>query len=179
MEKEVFDQPQQNNMNSKNITITYGLVTALAMIVIGLILYFSNVSMTSWTQYLVFAVFLAGGISACMAFGKSRQGEVTFGNVFGAGFRMVAFTTIVMVGWGIITYFVLPEMKEKALEAAQESMMKQNIGADQIELSLEMSRKYYFPFMMMGIVFNYLLIGVLFSLIGAALTKKNKNPQPF
>lgn len=176
---EIFEQPDNQQVNSKSITLTYGLITTLAMIALSLIIHFMNISATSWPSYLLYVIYFIGIFMACKAFAKSRNGNVTYGNVFGAGFKMVAFTTLLMVLWSIISIYIFPEMKDQALEAAQTKMLEQGVSEEQMEMSIDMTRKFFTPFLIMGAIFNYLIAGVIFTLISAAIVKKNKNPQPF
>lgn len=160
--------------NSKGLSMNYGLLTGLAMVVYSLVLYFTNVSMTSWLNYVVLAIFLVGVLLFCVAYGKRKDHEVTFGNVFKAGFRMVALTTLVMLAWAIIAILVFPEMKEKSLEATQQQLVKQKMSAEKIEETMTMTRDKYTLLTVMVVMFSNLFYGVVFSLIGAAITKKNK-----
>lgn len=176
---EILEQETNSDTNSKSITLTYGLITALALIVFSIISQLMNVEMQSWINYLVYVIYLVGVILACQAFSKSRDGNVTFGNVFGAGFKMVAFTTLIMVIWTVVSIYIFPEIKDRALEAAQTKMLEQGIDEDQMEMSLNMTRKSFTLFLTIGAIFNYLIAGIIFALIGAATAKKNKQPQPF
>ena len=49
---------------------------------------------------------------------------------------------------------------------------------EQINMALDMTRKYFNVFMVAGIVFGTLFIGAIFSLIGAAVAKKKKGGSP-
>jgi len=176
---EIFDQQEPVAKSAKSITLTYGLVTALAMIVLSLVLLFLDLGTKSWLNYLIYLIYAIGVFLACRAFTASRNGFVTFGNVFGAGFRMVAFTTLLMVVWSIISIYVFPEIKDKALQEAQIQMLENGTSEEQIEMGLEMTRKFFTPVLIMGAVFSYLIVGVVFSLLSAAIVKKNKIQTPF
>lgn len=168
--------PQQQD-KSKGLNLAYGLVTGLAMVIFGLALHFTNVSMGSWLNFIILAIYLAGVVLFCMAYGKSKDHFVTFGAVFKAGFRMVAFTTLIMLAWTIIAIFLFPEMKEKALEYSQQQLVERKMTAEQIEQSMKMTRDNYTLGVVMYVMASNLFFGVIFSLIGAAITKKNKQPQ--
>lgn len=176
MDNTIFEDRQVPE-GSKSLSISYGLLTGLAMVAYSLMLHFTNVSMTSWLNYVVLAIFLVGVLLFCLAYGKSKDHYVTFGNVFKAGFRMVALTTLVMLAWAIIAILVFPEMKEKSLEATQQQLVKQKMSAEKIEETMTMTRDKYTLLTVMVVMFSNLFYGVVFSLIGAAITKKNKNQQ--
>jgi phosphatidylglycerophosphate synthase len=154
--------------------MTYGLLTGLAMVVYSLILYFANVPLTAWYSYLILVIFLIGVLLFCVAYSKSKAHEVTFGSVFKAGFRMVAFTTLIMLAWTIISIFAFPEMKEKVLEESYQMMVQKKIPAKQIEESMQMTRDKYTLITTMGVMFSNLFYGVVFLLIGSAIAKKKK-----
>lgn len=156
----------------------YGLVTAIALIVVGLILYLTDLSFESWSQWVTYAVFLVGIIMNATAFSKANDHYVTFGNVFSSGFKASAIITLIMIAWGFIMMAIFPEMKEKGMEMARESMEKRGSTEEQIEQGMEMTRNYFTVFMVGGILFGYMFFGAIFSLIGAAIAKKKGELPP-
>lgn len=172
MDNTVFEQTPAPE--TKGLGMIYGLLTGLVMIIYSLILHFSNVSMGSWLNFVVLAIFLAGVVAFCLAYGKSMNNQVTFGMVFKAAFRMVALTTLLMVAWALIAIFVFPEMKEKALEYSRQAMVEKKLSATQIEESMKFTRDKYTLLTTMMVMFSNLFYGVVFSLVGAAITKKDK-----
>jgi hypothetical protein len=160
----------------KNTHFIYGLVTALAMIVLGVVLHIADLSFEPWVQWVTYLVMLVGIILNAIAFSKANNHNVTFGNVFSSGFKATALIIIIMIVWSFISMMLFPEIKEKAIEMAREKMEAQGGSEEAIEMGIEMTQKYFTAFMIGGIVGGFLFFGAIFSLIGAAIAKKN--PQP-
>ncbi|RYZ38208.1 MAG: DUF4199 domain-containing protein [Sphingobacteriales bacterium] len=113
--------------SSRRLGLVYGLLTGIAMVVFSLVLYFTHVSMDSWLNYMVLVIFVLGVVAFCIAYGRSQHQNVSFGMVFKAGFRMVAFTTLIMLAWAVLAIFVFPEMKEQSLEATRQLAIAQKM----------------------------------------------------
>ncbi|MBD0331998.1 MAG: DUF4199 domain-containing protein, partial [Chitinophagaceae bacterium] len=97
---------------------------------------------------------------------------VTFGDLFSYGFKATAAFTAIFVLFLILSSFLFPEFKEKALEAAREEMENRNRNDEQVEKALDMVSKYFWVFAIGGTVLAFVIVGAIGSLIGAAITKK-------
>lgn len=160
-------------MEKKNTHIAYGLITGVISVVVSLIIYMTGIAFKPGMQYVAEIPLLAGIIMNAIAFSKANDGFVTFGNVFGSGFKMAMIVSLVMIVWSIISIFVFPEMKVKAMEVARTEMAKNpKVTDDQIEMSINLMKKYWNAFMIAGIVFSTLLYGAIFALIGGLVAKK-------
>lgn len=162
----------------KNTHMMYGFITAIVMVILGVILYITNLSFKPGMQYIVYIPFLIGIIMNASAYSKANNADVTFGNVFSSGFKASAIITIVSIVWSIIFIMIFPEMKEKAFEMARQQMEAKNMSEEQMDQAVEMTKKFFTPFMIAGVLFMYMLAGAIFSLIGAAIAKKNPRPTP-
>lgn len=170
------------NLSAKrgnSLAMTYGLATAIILIVVGLLIHFLNLEGRSGLQYLSFLIYIAAIILFCIAYSKQQDGNVTFGNIFGKAFRMVALVTIIMIAWGFLSNYIFPDMKEHAIEAARKQMEGKGYDEDKIDDVLEMTKKSYFLFMIMGMIFGFVFSGVIGALIGSLVAKKNNNRTPF
>lgn len=165
-------------MEKKQTHIMYGFLTALAMIIVNIVLYIAGLSFEPWAQYVTYIPFLIGIIMNAMAFSKANDEYVTFGNVFGSGFKASSIIALTMLVWSFIFLMIFPEMKEKGMEMARESMAKRQLSDEQIDQGLEMSRKYFTVFMVAGVIFSTLFFGAIFSLLGAAIAKKKGDNRP-
>lgn len=165
-------------MEKKQTHIMYGLITALALIALNLIIHLADVEDPTWTQWISYTIFLIGVLINAFAFSKANDNYVTFGNVFSSGFKASAIITLISIAWLFIFMWLFPEMKEKGFEIARKSMEKKNMDEEQIEQALVMTKKYYNVFMVGAVVFSYMFIGALSSLIGAAIVKKKGEVPP-
>lgn len=161
----------------KKITthFTKGLIIGLILVAIGILFQVFNIY-DRWIQWLVLALYCFAIIWACISFSSDMDGEVTFGKVFGHGFKTAAIVTLISIAAFIITYLIMPEVKDKALEIARAEMEKNpKMTEEMIDKALEMTKKFFLPFGIMGSLFSYALFGAIASLIGAAVAKKNPN----
>jgi len=158
---------------------TYGLIAGVLMAVFTLALYLAGLWMKPWAQYVSYIPFLVLIILNAMAYSKANDHYVSFGNVFGSCFKASVIVVLISIVWAFLMVFIFPEMKEKGIEMAREQMAKNpDLSDEQIDMSLEMTRKYWNVFMIAGALFINLVYGAVFSLIGAALAKKKGNRMP-
>lgn len=157
----------------KQTHLMYGLVTAIVMVVLSTVLYVMNLSFKPGMQYVTYIPFLIGVILNAVAFSKANDANVTYGNVFGSGFKMSALVTIIILVWSFISMMIFPEMATKGMELARQSMMEKNMSEEQIDKAMTFMESHFKLFMVIGVVFWTILFGAIFSLIGAAVAKKN------
>jgi hypothetical protein len=164
-------------MEKKNTHITYGLLTGAVSIIVGLILYLTNLSFKPGIQYVSYIPFLIGVVLNAIAFSKANDGYVTFANVFGSCFKASMIISLVIVLWSLVAMYIFPEMKEKIMTAAREQMLKNpKITDEQADMSINMMKKYWTVLSLAGGIFYGLFFGALFSLVGAGIAKKKGAP---
>ena len=165
-------------MEKKQTHIMYGFISGIAMVIISLILYVTGQTFKTGMSYIAYVPFVIGVILNGIAYSKANDGFVTFGNIFGSCFKTSMIVAIVVVFWSIISMFIFPEMKDKAIEYARETMAKNPTRTDEaMDMSINVMKKYFNAFMIAGALFGTLFYGAIFSLIGAAVGQK-KGPQP-
>jgi Na+/H+ antiporter NhaC len=153
-----------------------GLIIAGLLIVVSLVTSMTAGSASrpggGWITYLI----LIGGIVFFVyQYGKAKNNYTTFGDLFSYGFKTTAIITLVFVVFLIVLSFIYPELKEKSLEAAREQAESQKGVSDaDMERSLEMVKKYFWVVVIGGMILFFAIFGVIGSLIGAAITKKEK-----
>lgn len=165
-------------MNQITTPTAKGLVLSLILIVIAMGIYFSGIRMDSGIQYLGYLVFCIGIILCILQYGKQINHVSTFGNYFSHGFKISAIVTVIMIIYVVVFFLLFPEAKDKAMDEARKSMESKNIPEEQINQGIEMTRKFFMPFLIGATLIGYLLFGAVASLIGAAITKKNPNNFP-
>ena len=151
-----------------------GVLISLVVIVLGVAGYIAGVSMQSWYSWTVNCILFILITIACIYFAKQKNGFVTFGNIFSHGFKTTAIIALIMVAYTLLSLTVIfPDMKEKAMEAAQKSMEDRgNMTDDQIETAMNFTRIYFLVFAIFGAMIGTLIFGLIASLIGAAVAKK-------
>ena len=157
--------------------INAGIILFLVLAVYSLILHLSNLQsneVLSWLSYLI----IIGGIAIfVIRYAKDSDGHVTFGNLFGYGFKICAVLTVFFIAFMVLFYLIFPEYKEQLLEVATEKALKRSKGKDteNVLKGMEMFKRFFWVGLIAGIMFSFALLGVIGSLIGAALSKKNPN----
>ena len=159
--------------------VTVGTVLSLIIIVWSIVVYLTGLYMQTWSQYVGLVILVGGILYAVLNHGKEKNNEVTFGNLFGFGFKVAAVATCLVILYSILSGYIFPEAKQKMIEIAKEkALANPNANQEQVEKGMEMFEKNYNLFIVIFIVFWYLVIGVITSLIGAAIAKKTQ-PTPF
>jgi hypothetical protein len=169
---------KQDNTFIKS-TMTYGLITGVALILYTLLLYSTNnLLRENFLLSLMNYLILIGGIVAGTRSYRDRalQGYITYSKALGYGVVMSIFTGIVL---GIFTYLLYtmidPGLMEKSMAMIQEEMLKQGIEPGRVESISKMQRQIRSPFMMLiGSVLTYAFLGLIFSLVTSAFLQKNK-----
>ena len=154
---------------------TKGLLLGLVLIIIALITYFSGIKMNSGIQWLGYIILLLGIIFCIAQYGKQINYASTFGNYFAHGFKISAIVTIIMLIYVVVFILLFPEFKDKAMEEARKNMQSKNLTEEQMDKTIEISRKFFMTFLIGATLIGYLFFGVIASLIGAAITKKDPN----
>jgi hypothetical protein len=151
-----------------------GLTVSLILIVFNLVLYFTKLYTQSWVQWCALALLLGGIIWAVVNNANEKDHRVTFGNLFAFGFKVAAVITCIMLLYTVLSGFLFPDVKEKIIEMSrQQALARPGADEDQVDKGMEIFAKNYTLFLVIGLIFWNLVIGVIASLIGAAVSKKN------
>ncbi|HYJ38323.1 MAG TPA: DUF4199 domain-containing protein [Chitinophagaceae bacterium] len=158
--------------------IQSGLIITVVLAIYGLIIYISDLYSQQWLSYLTYFLLCLMIIIAVINYAKSKNGLVTFGQAFMWGFKTTAIVILFYAVYSIIFLLIFPEFKDKLIQITREGMEKQNTPDDQMETALSMMDRMFYLFMFLGLIFFFLLFGVIGSLLGAAFAKK-KPISPF
>lgn len=158
-----------------------GTLIALILIVIGLATYFTGQTQNKAVGSIGMILYLVAIAYSTILYAKQNNGNVTFGNAFADGFKTSAAATALFVVYTFLAVkFIMPDLADLSLEQARKGMEeKNNLTPEQIEQSLAMVKKFFIPFAIGGALFIYLILGLIASLIGAAIAKKNPEVSPF
>jgi hypothetical protein len=171
----------------RNTAITYGALTGLVTIVIGLLSYVAGLSdpakqqgALGWINLLIiFGVIISG---LALAVRKHRDQElgsyITFGRAFGVGFlTMLVFSLIYAVWSYLFLNFIATDMLELSKQASIDSMVeKRGMTIDQAEAAINnpILKLFMTPVVSSIIRFVFFLFtGTIFALIFAAIMRKS------
>jgi formate hydrogenlyase subunit 3/multisubunit Na+/H+ antiporter MnhD subunit len=159
--------------------IVAGLIIAAILVVYSILLQFMGLSQNQSMGWISYIILLGGIIVFVNLYGKAKDHQVTFGNLFSYGFKATAIITLIMVLFILIFFIVFPEYKEKMIESMREGMEQQGtMSDDQIDDFMEKFQNSFLLISAGGVLFMYLVLGAIGSLIGAAITKKQPR-SPF
>lgn len=158
--------------------ITAGLLIAALLVIYSIIVNFMGVSANAGVSLIQYAIIIGGLIFVINQYGKSKNNQVSFGNLFAFGFKTTAVFTIISIAFTVVFFLLFPEMKEKTFELAREQMEKnEDITDEQIDQALQMSRRFFWVGVVGGSMIFLIIIGAIGSLLGAAFAKKRpQNP---
>jgi hypothetical protein len=152
-----------------------GVITAIVMITITLITYYSGLPANSPFQYLIYAVYAIGIIWTLIAYKNSAVFTDKFGAKFNQGFRCFIIVTLLMVAFTGIFSKLHPEFAEESAKMYKQEMLlnaKDKTPAD-IDADVARYKKGYTLALVYGSIFGYLIIGtVITALISVLLTRR-------
>jgi len=158
-------------------TLTYGVLTAIGLIMISLMIYLFDLSGITWLSYLAYVVLLAGIILGTIKYRNDDLGGfITYGKALGFGTLVSVFAAFISGVFMYIFYqYLAPDAMEQIRQAAEEAVINANPNVTDQELDLVL--RFTSPLVMFisGLFFTT-LIGFIFSLASAAFIQK-KDPQ--
>ena len=162
-------------VEKKSIThFAAGLVIAAILIIYSLALTFMDLTANRSLSLVSTLFLLLGIVFFILQFGKSVNHTATFGELFSFGFKATAIATLIVIAFQVLFFLIFPEYKEKIFEMSREQMLKQNaqLSDAQMDQALDITKKFFWPFLIGGALFINMIVGAIASLIGASITKK-------
>lgn len=154
-----------------------GVVLSLILMVVSLIGGFAHVQFETWFKWIPTIVQVVVMIIFCIQYGKQQTDGVTFGKVFGYGFKVALVVSVLMTIYALISIlFIFPEFTDQTLQQARATMeAKGTYTEDQIDQGLAMTKKFMQPVPLAIFAFlGSLIVGTIAALLGGAFTKKSE-----
>ncbi len=163
--------------NTTKVVIKWALIYVVTAIVVIFLYQFSNLSLNSPVRYLSNIPFIAFLLLAQKEFKEQQGGYIKFGEAFSAGFKYALFAGLILaVFMYIYVGFVNPELLAKSVEEQRDKMMEKNgLSSEQVDTAIEVSKKYGAIIASVSQVIGSAIFGVIISLIGAAIFKKERS----
>ena len=153
-------------------TTTKGIVIGLLLIVVSLLIYLLKLENPT-LQWIPNGILVLGIVLSISQYGKQIDYNSTFGNYFSHGFKIAALVTIIMILYLVVFMNIFPEFKDRAIDLAKKQMEeKKGMSQDQVDKAIDMTRKFFTLFLVLGTLIWDLILGAIGALIGAAITKK-------
>ena len=172
-----------NEKQSSMLTtsLNYGAMLGVALILVSVILYITELSFENWAQWLSYIV-ITGGLYffAVQYRDKELNGTISYGQALGFSVLVALFAGVISSFYSyLFVSFIDPDFVEQMLAVAEQKMIEQGgVSDDQIEMIMDQQRKMMTPGMLflfgiLGLVF----MGTIISLITSIFVKKA--PKPF
>ena len=92
-------------------SVMMAIVITLVLIVVNLVVYFTDLWREMWAAYSGFFLLFIAIIWVVIVHGKERENNVTFGRLFGFGFKTAAAVTCLMILYTLLFNVLMPEAK--------------------------------------------------------------------
>ncbi|MFM7218235.1 MAG: DUF4199 domain-containing protein [Bacteroidota bacterium] len=162
------------------VAAVYGVYYGLAVVVSMMTFYLLDIDVKSKVpsiiNYLLMVLFIVIGVKSHRD--QDLNGNISYGGALGTGTLIGAAGGFIVGGFSIILFsFIDPDMTNRILETSREQLLEQGQSEEQVEMALQMARKFMSPawLFVFGIIGNALL-GLFFSLFTSLFLKKDSGP---
>lgn len=167
----------ENEKTESKLYLNYAVITGVIMIVIFVLYYILNLITNPKMGFIPLLIFVGLIIYTQITYAKSLDGNITYGNLFAAGFKTVCAATGIYLVFMILFLWLVPDYKTQMLDFQRQTLITKGMAADQVDTSMAFIKKTFNVFAIGGALLIDLIVGVIAALIGAAIAKKNPKPQ--
>ena len=169
----------KNDVSIWKHSMNYGLIVGFAFIIIAVILYLFDLTNPTISQFVNFLIILVGIVIGTKSYRDNTLGGViSYSKALGAGTLIIFFSSIILAFYTYLFFTVIdPDAVEKIFELSEEKMIEKGMPDEQIEIAIEMTRKFTTPLLIsVMIIFSITFWGFVFSLITSIFLKKAGDP---
>ncbi len=158
------------------VALKWGLILGLVLVAYTLALYLTNTVGDTLPSLLAYPIIVVVLVLAMRDFRALNNGFMSYGEGLTVGVVTAAVSSVLSSIFSYFyTNFIDTGATERAIEKVREKYEEMGMSDDQIETSMEMVQKMQNPVWTLVVgVFFYVLMGLIFSLIIAAIMKKEK-----
>lgn len=166
----------EENQSVFKTSLNAGLLFGLIIVAYSLLLFVTDLAITSqglsWISYIILAV---GIYYAHTQFKNKGDGFMSYGQGLGIGTLTSLFAGILTGIFTVIYTTVIDSgYQQRAMEQARRMLEERGMPDEQIDSALQMSQTFTNPILMMVMSILFMtFLGFIISLIIAAITKKN------
>ncbi|GAB3541351.1 DUF4199 domain-containing protein [Spirosoma fluminis] len=167
--------------STARVALKWGLITGLGLVVYSVILYTLDLTAIPWLGALIYVLLIVGLILGMREYRSANSGYMSYSEGLSIGALLSAIAGFLSSAFSVFyTTIIDPGFQERLYDQMREQMEEQGkLSDEKIDSMMEMTQKFQGP----GItfffgIFWFVLIGVILSLIIAAVMRKNKN-NPF
>ncbi|AUC14836.1 hypothetical protein BTO06_06630 [Tenacibaculum sp. SZ-18] len=170
----------ENQVNSKNIILNYGVIYGIIIVFVNLIIYASGMLFDTTAGFLSLVITALSLITIIVLgikkFKSENQGFLSFGQAIKVGIGIAVLgTLIILVYQQIFNNLIEPEFTQQVLEKTEQALYDAGLSDEQVETQLAIQKKMSGPLISsaMGILF-WTFIGFVISAIGGAIMQKRE-----
>ncbi len=152
-----------------------GAILGAISILFSIIIYVFNLYTVKELNWVSYAIIIGGIIYGNILYANQNGNNVSFGNIFAHGFKTTAVLIVITVAYTLLALKVLfPDMIDKIIDMSRIEMEKNpQLTDEMIEQGISMTKKFFVPFAIGGVLIGTGFMGAIASLIGAGVAKKN------
>ena len=167
---------QQEFSFSKN-ALNVGAVIGLILSVIQLIAYTLNLGESQIFQWIIYIIMIAGISWAVRKYRDVTGGYITYGQSLGFGMLLTLGTSLIFAFTNYLYIkFLNPDFIQYILEQLEITLYESGTPDDQVEMFMNLYNQFLGPgTYAFGLMFNFVIIGLIASLIISIFVK---NPKP-
>ena len=159
-----------------NKAMFWGLITALALMILNTIYYSTDNMFSESLGYLSFVTYIAGIVLATLSYRKSIDQNTPFpySKALGLGVATMFFSSIIMALFIFILYkFIDVGLIDKMITFYEDSLLKSGMKEDMVDQQMMLVKKFLTPALMsLSQVFSLVIYGFIISLITSIFLRK-------
>ncbi len=166
----------EEQASTARTALKYGILTSVAIIIFTTITFVSGQSQNKWLAMVSYLIMIIGIYLAMKEYRETNKGFMSYGEGLGLGSLVSAILGFFSSMFSMFyVRFIDPTIRTQILDKARADMEAQGLDDSQIDHYMELSEKFSSPGIMFAAgVFGFLLLGFIFSLIIAAILRRDK-----
>lgn len=167
---------EQKSSLFKN-ALNWGVIMGIVLVIYSLIMWFIGLSLEKWTNWLSYLFVVVILILATINYrDKVLGGFMSYGQALGFGILVILIGVVISSIYNyIFMTFIDPEIINKMLAMQEEEFLKSGLTDDQIDRTMEMTKKFMTPLVISIMVIPVsVFFGFIITLITSIFLKKEK-----
>lgn len=166
----------EEKTSTARVALKYGLLAAVVTMVYSTILYVAGLGSNRILASLSYVFMIVAIVLAMKDFREKNGGFISYGEGLGLGSLTSAVLGLLSSAFTIFyIQFIDSNMLTQSLDQMREELERKGMDDAQIEQAVEVSQKFMSPgIMFVTVILGYIIVGFIFSLIIAAIMRKEK-----
>ena len=170
---------EKQNVSTWKANLNWGLILGFVLVIYTAILYFADQTFNKGLGSVSYLFMIAGIFFGIKAYRDNFLGGfISYGKAVGAGVIISLYSGILGAIFTILLYTAIdPDLVQKLYSITEQGMLDKGMAEEQIEVAMEVSKKFMSPyFMAVWVIVGSVFVGLIISLIEAIFLKKEGDP---